>query len=85
MTYKTVIVILIYYRHKPIGRINIPNVIYAVAFRPQAFYTEWSTDAGRRILVPTFVDRGVTRGQRGGTPTAVILSFLDRSRYLFFQ
>jgi hypothetical protein len=27
------------------------------------------------------VDRGVTRGQRGGSPTVVNLSFLDRSRY----
>jgi hypothetical protein len=27
------------------------------------------------------VDRGVSRGQRGGSPTVVNLSFLDRSRY----
>jgi hypothetical protein len=26
----------------------------------------------------TFVDRGVSRGQRGGSPTVVYLSFLDR-------
>jgi hypothetical protein len=25
------------------------------------------------------------RGQRGGSPTVVNLSFLDRSRYFFFQ
>jgi hypothetical protein len=31
------------------------------------------------------MDRGVSRGQRGGTPTAVNLGFLDRSRYLFFE
>jgi hypothetical protein len=30
------------------------------------------------ILVSTFVDRGVSRGQRGGSPTVVNLSFLDR-------
>jgi hypothetical protein len=30
--------------------------------------------------VPTFVDRGVLRGQRGGSPTVVNLSFLDRIR-----
>jgi hypothetical protein len=30
------------------------------------------------ILVPTFVDRGALRGQRGGSPTVVNLSFLDR-------
>jgi hypothetical protein len=35
--------------------------------------------------VSTFVDSGVSRGQRGGTPTAVNLSFLDRSRYFIFQ
>jgi hypothetical protein len=28
--------------------------------------------------VSTFVDRGVSRGQRGGSPTVVNLSFLDR-------
>jgi hypothetical protein len=33
------------------------------------------------ILVPTFVDRGVSRSQRGRSPTVVNLSFLDRSRY----
>jgi hypothetical protein len=27
--------------------------------------------------VSTFVDRGVSRGQRGGSPTVVNLSFLD--------
>jgi hypothetical protein len=32
------------------------------------------------ILVSTFVDRGVSRGQRGGSPTVVNLSFLDRNR-----
>jgi hypothetical protein len=28
-----------------------------------------------------FVDRGVSRGQRGGSPTVVNLSFLDQNRY----
>jgi hypothetical protein len=57
----------------------------SVAFNPQAKYTNWATVAGRRILVPPFVDRGVLRGQRGGTPTVVNLSFLDRSRYFSFK
>jgi hypothetical protein len=35
------------------------------------------------ILVSTCVDRGVSRGQRGGSPTVVNLSFLDRSRYFW--
>jgi hypothetical protein len=35
-----------------------------------------STATCRRNLVPTFVDRGVSRVQRGGSPTIVNLSFL---------
>jgi hypothetical protein len=35
--------------------------------------------------VPNFVDRRVSHGQRGGSPTVVNLSFLDRSPLLFFQ
>jgi hypothetical protein len=52
----------------------------SVAFSPQAKYTNWATATGRRILVQTFVDRGISRGQRGGTSTAVNQSSLDRSR-----
>jgi hypothetical protein len=36
-------------------------------------------------LVPTFVDRGVSRCQCSGSPTAVNLSFLDWSRYFSFK
>jgi hypothetical protein len=43
----------------------------------------WATATCRRNLVPTFVDGGVSRGQRGGSPTVVNLSFLDRSRYFY--
>jgi hypothetical protein len=32
----------------------------SVAFSPQANCTEWRTAAGRRILVPTFADRGLS-------------------------
>jgi hypothetical protein len=53
----------------------------SVAFSPQANYTDWATATCWRNLVPTFVDRGVSRGQRGGSHTVVNLSFLDRSRY----
>jgi hypothetical protein len=35
--------------------------------------------------VPTFANRGVTPGQRGGSPAVVNLSFLDRSRYFSFK
>jgi hypothetical protein len=50
----------------------------SVAFSPQANYTDWAIATCRRNLVPTFVDRGVSRGQRGGSPTVVNLSFLDQ-------
>jgi hypothetical protein len=53
----------------------------SVAFIPQANYTDWATATCWRNLVPTFADRVVSRGQRGGSPTVVNLSFLDRSRY----
>jgi hypothetical protein len=52
-----------------------------VAFSPQANYTDWATATCPQNLVPTFADRGVSRGQRGGPPTVVNLSFLDRTRY----
>jgi hypothetical protein len=35
--------------------------------------------------VPAFVDRRVSRGQRGGSRTVVNLSSLDRSRYFSFK
>jgi hypothetical protein len=53
----------------------------SVALSPQANYTAWATATCRRNLVPTFADRGMSRGQRGGYPTVVNLSFLDRSSY----
>jgi hypothetical protein len=43
----------------------------SVALSPQANYTDRATVACRRNLVPTFVDREVSRDQRGG--------FLDRT------
>jgi hypothetical protein len=48
-----------------------------MAFSPQVNYTDWATVTSPWILVPTFVDRGVSCGQHGGTTTAVNLSFLD--------
>jgi hypothetical protein len=47
-----------------------------MALSLQANYTEWATATCRRNLVPTFVDRGVSRGQRGRSLTVVNLSFL---------
>jgi hypothetical protein len=57
----------------------------SVALSPRTNYTDWSTATCRRNLVSTFVDRGVSRGQRGGSPTVVNLSFLNRSRYFSFK
>jgi hypothetical protein len=57
----------------------------SVAFSPQENYTDGATVTCRRNLVPTFEERGVSLCQRGGSLTVVNLSFLDRSRYLFFQ
>jgi hypothetical protein len=51
----------------------------SVALCPQATATCWWN------VVPTFVDRGVSRGQHAGSPTVVNLSFLDRSRYFSFK
>jgi hypothetical protein len=56
-----------------------------VVLSPQANYTDRATASGWGILVSTLVHRGVSRGQRSGTPTAVNLSFLDRSRYFYFE
>jgi hypothetical protein len=38
-----------------------------------------------RILGPTSADKELSRDQRGRIPTAVNLSFLDRSRYFSFK
>jgi hypothetical protein len=57
----------------------------SVAPSAQANDTDWATATCRRNLVPIFLDREVSRGERGGSPTVVNLSFLDRSRYFSFQ
>jgi hypothetical protein len=56
-----------------------------MAFSLQANYTDWATATCWRNLVPTFADRGVLCGQRGGSPTVINLSFLDRSYYFSFK
>ena len=50
--------------------------------------SELYRQSGRRRsakLVPTFADRGVSRGQRNGSPRSFNLCFLDRSRYFLFE
>jgi hypothetical protein len=64
---------------------NLHKLSNSVAFSPQTNYTDWATTTCQRNLVPTFVDRGVSRGHRGGSPTVVNLSFLDQSRYFSFK
>jgi hypothetical protein len=61
------------------------NKTNSVVLSPRANYTEWATATCRRNLMPTSVDRGMSRGQRGGSPTVVNLSFLDRRRYFSFK
>jgi hypothetical protein len=51
-----------------------------MAFSPKANYANWATATCRQNLVPTFADIEVSRGQRGGSLTAINLSFLDQSR-----
>jgi hypothetical protein len=57
----------------------------SVAHRPRANYTDWANTTRQRNLVRTLVDREMSRNQRGGSPTIVNLSFLDRSRYFCFE
>jgi hypothetical protein len=64
---------------------NKTNKTNSVALSPRANYTDWTTSTCQRNLVPTFVDRGVSRDQRSGSPTVVNLSVLDRSRYFSFK
>jgi hypothetical protein len=57
----------------------------SVALSRKANHTDWATATCRQNVVPTFVDRGVSRGQRGGSPAVVNPSFIDRSRYFSFK
>jgi hypothetical protein len=50
---------------------NKTNKTNSVALSWGVNYTNWATATCRRNLVPTFVDRGVSRGQRGGSPTVI--------------
>jgi hypothetical protein len=63
---------------------NITNKTKSLVLSPQTNCTEWATATCWQNLVPTFVDREVSCGQWGGSPTVVNLSFLDRSRYFSF-
>jgi hypothetical protein len=62
--------------------IQLHSTLNSVAFSPQENYTDCVTTTVRQILVLNFADRGVSRCQRGGCPTAVYLCFLGHSRCL---
>jgi hypothetical protein len=66
-------------------KFDIKQKTNSVALCPQANYTDWVTATCRRNLVPAFVDRRVSRGQLGGSPTVVNLSFLDHIPYFSFK
>jgi hypothetical protein len=57
----------------------------SVAFSPQAKYTDSAIATCWQNLIPTFADRGVSRGQRGGSPTAVNHNFSRPEPLLFIQ
>jgi hypothetical protein len=54
-------------------------------FSPRVNYADWATATCRQNLVPTFMDRGVSRGQHGGSPTVINLSLTRPEPLLFFQ
>jgi hypothetical protein len=63
--------------HRAVGRIRQKKT-YSVAFSPQANYTDRSNAAAGEVM-PTFAGRSAQL-----ISSAVNLSFLDRSRHLFF-
>jgi hypothetical protein len=73
------------YKAKPPWLTKKNKQTNSVALSLQANYTDWVTATFRQNLVPTFVDRGVSRGQHSGYPVVINLSFLDRSHYFSFK
>jgi hypothetical protein len=53
----------------------------SVALSPQVNYTDLAAATCRRNLVPTFVDRRVSRGQRGGSPTVTSAITLENPNF----
>jgi hypothetical protein len=49
------------------------NKTNSVVFSPQTSYTEGANATCQRNLVPTFADRGVSRGQRAGSPVEQLM------------
>jgi hypothetical protein len=63
----------------------IPWSMVEVCLSPQANYTDWAAATCRRNLVPAFMYRGVSRGQRGDSPTVIKSQFSRPEPLLFFQ
>jgi hypothetical protein len=78
--------------HETPARFDQSNRSQHEAVETQTKQTPWLLVRQRTIpavrppeLVPTFVDKGVSCGERGGFHTAVNLNFLDRSYYFSFH
>jgi hypothetical protein len=52
---------------------------------PHANYTNRLTSAHQRILVATFMDRGVSHGQHGGSPQPLVSVFETRAATFSFK
>jgi hypothetical protein len=82
-------------REQPIGRFRkkhnaqVQVVTFLLLFTPWPESTSelYGLSVGRLSAksVPTFEDKGVSRSQRGGSPTTVIPIFLDWSPYFSFM
>jgi hypothetical protein len=63
------------------GLIAMKFILNSVAFNSQRNYTDCATATCWRNLVPTFADRGVSRGQRGGSPRLEFVLLLFNNSY----
>jgi hypothetical protein len=61
------------------------HLVASVTANSVSFHEQIIPTDCRQNLVSTFVDKGVSCGQRGGSPMVVNLSFLDRSNYFSFK
>jgi hypothetical protein len=57
---------------KKLHNIFFLDLPHTVTLSPQANYTDWATVTCQRNSVPTFAGRGMSSGQRGGSPRSLI-------------
>jgi hypothetical protein len=55
--------------------LKIVHQVNSLTFSPQATYIDQATATGLRILMPTFANRGVSRGQHSGPAPPLITVF----------